>query len=282
LSIHLVTILLLSISLSFEQSHLKTLCEPLISSVPQQSSSPPQQPQDRPKPTIWEKTRKALSGIYSILWNNERYKGNLAQDANKNTEKGGNPGGNARLYLIDAEGRGRTEWITARGATEPTVSPDGKYLFYRRGNHIFQEVLKLETKAVVSVGDPKMLEGVEVKHLYACTFDRQRLPKLWVEDTQGKFRLVHFEMRKPLWANIPNGNGLRPDEIKSFMEEVQKMRSLRPDGFQATVRDYRLVGSKPNSDSLIPLDESSLRFFGNPAWVRSNSAFLFVNAISEE
>jgi hypothetical protein len=167
---------------------------------------------------------------------------------------------------------------------EPTVSPDAKVLFYRRGKSIFAEQLQLNGNSVVSVAAAKQLEGIEVIHLYACTQSEEGQYNLWIESTQHEIQVARFVPAKGIASliEIPCSDEIKVLGSRQLAENLTGLRSLRPDGYQAYVNNDVLVWERDQPGTVSSLGQSSLHFVGSPIWVGGDSSFLFINALAEK
>jgi hypothetical protein len=219
-----------------------------------------------------------MEKLYALIWPMGRFQGNLAEAVARTTEKGAGDAGPTALFLVNAAKRHARAWEDGANAVEPIVSPDGGRLFFRRGRTIWQQGLEVGKDGPRSLGKPEALGGIEVRRLYAC-MAVNGAGYLWAETKEGQIRQVRWDRQPADWADLPADDRFTQTGPRPTAEMLQRLRSLRPDGLQAWVRDHKLVGQRGDRDPIENLAPISAT--GVPAWI-GNSEWLLVTASVEE
>jgi hypothetical protein len=221
--------------------------------------------------------KAALDRLYRLIWPLGRSKVDLLSAVSSSTEKSAPGGGVAHLYVVNAATKTMREWSSAAGASQPVVCPDAKALFYRRGSGLVKETIRLTEGDVSAVDQPKKFAGVTVARLYACTEDQKGGVALWAEDDGGTIRILRVREDSVAWEDLPRDNVLSPIEAEELADNLQQMRSIRPDGFIVWIKNHQLLGRKGQEQEAALLVDSDLSFSGSPSWI-GESEFLFVTA----
>ncbi|HKQ73256.1 MAG TPA: hypothetical protein VJ810_05975 [Blastocatellia bacterium] len=255
----------------------------LCSQKPPPAPTPTPKPAQKPAATPTPAPPGLLQWLYNMVWPAGRFQGDLAKTVPETTEKTGKPDGISQVWLVNVEKGALTAWPNTRGAIEPAISADGKYLFYRRGEAIWSEPIQATAQNVVSGAASKAVAGVKITHLYGCTQDEAGRFALWVEATEG-LRLVRFDPKTKTasLAALPNDGEWALADGRQLAEQLQSLRALRPDGFQVWVRNYRLIGRKDEKSDLNWIVKAKQRFFGSAAWVGEQIPFLFITGVENE
>jgi hypothetical protein len=201
---------------------------------------------------------------------------NLAVHMAMATEKGDGSGRGA-LYLVNASTGDMNPWPTGGGAEQPTLCPDTKDLFYRRGSAIYKESIRIEKAGVSRSAGPYKIDGIETRNLYACTQDEKGSPILWVEDLDENIRHIRLKDGAYERVNLSLDAELAKVPPKELAEKISLLHGMRPDGYHVFVRDHKLVGQRPSELSLSyvvkPSTKRSMQFSGSPAWVGASDYF---------
>lgn len=205
---------------------------------------------------------------------------NLAAAIAMSSQKG-ERNSSGRLYLVNAMTGELREWSNVGGTGQPTICPDGKSLFYRRGSAVFRETIHIEKGDIVRGAEPSTVDALGVHNIYSCTLDMQGVPVLWVED--GDDKIVQARIRESTYEKVelPLDPELAKVEPRDLAEKLGLLRGIRRDGYHVWVRNHKLVGQKPSDSSLAyivkPSTNPSVHFSGSPAWI-GDSDYLFVTA----
>jgi len=251
----------------------------------EQTPSPTPNPQ--PQPATASSTQNApgwFERLYRLIWPAGRYNGNPGEAASRSTEKSNDVNGISRLYVVDAESGAYEEWRPARGSMDFAISPDGTQLFFRRGKALFRQTIVVSATSTTAASQPAQLPNIEIGRLYACTRSIDGQIELWVADLRGVIRLIRLSAAAaPSWFDYSPPEGVSESSAKTA-EELQLLRSLRPDGFQLWIRDSRLVGKRnETSDEFIIVKGGNRpRFYGAPLWINESSNFFFSSALTVE
>lgn len=224
-----------------------------------------------PAPALLEK-------LYRLVWPVGRFNGDLVRTVSKNTQKGGSNPDAPRLYLVNARTGIAAEWKTGLGAIEPVVCAADHTLFYRRGQKLAAQALRIEsTDRIESSGGAVELNGPPIGNLVACTADGTA-SFLWVQADDGGLRRM---VRKGT-AIVPVGSvddaefaAVPPRALADYLRIIP---SMRPDGFTAAVINNVLVGERPGQGKFLIVDSDSLQFSDVPAWVPDTDS-LFVTGM---
>jgi hypothetical protein len=239
---------------------------PAVSPTPGKSAAP--------SPSAY---RAALGRLYKLVWPLGETKVDIPAAVTSGTEKSAPTGGVAHLYLVNTSNRTAREWPGAAGANQPVVCPDGKTLFYRRGGGLVKETIRLAEHDVSAAGRAKKFAGVIVTRLYACTEDQKGGVALWAEDEAGSLRILRVREDSAAWEDLPRDDVLSALEPAELANDLQRMRSIRPDGFVVWIQNHQLVGRKGQQPEASLLVDSDLSFSGSPSWI-GKSEFLFATA----
>jgi hypothetical protein len=221
--------------------------------------------------------KTVLDRLYRLVWPLGETKVDIPAAVTSGTEKSAPTGGVAHLYLVNTSTRTVREWPSAAGASQPVVCPDAKTLFYRRSGGLVKETFRLAKHDVSAAGQVKKFAGVIATRLYACTDDQKGGLALWAEDDGGSLRILRIRDDSAAWEDLPGDNVFAPLEPKELADDLQRMRSIRPDGFIVWIQNHQLVGRKEPQQEASLIVDSDLSFSGSPSWI-GKSDFLFVTA----
>jgi hypothetical protein len=278
-SAHILTLLLASTFVFQQQPAPKAPAQaskPSTKPTPAQGSLPPASQAKTGSPH-----RSALERLWGLIWPASEFNGDLVRTVTSITERSAPEMGTARLYVVNVTTHSYREWPGGAGILQATVCPDGKTLFYRRGARLLMQALSTDQTQVSPIGNPKQIEDVKVRWLYGCTQENDGGTALWAEDDGGVLHRLRLSPGRVSWADLPSDAALQPFEATTLAEDLQKLRSMRPDGFCAWIRDHKLIGKTNPESPPILLVESQISFWGYPNWV-GQSPFLFVTGISSE
>lgn len=249
--------------------------------------TPAPTPTPQPQPAA-ESTAQNAPGwferLYRVIWPAGRYNGNQAKAASQVTEKSKDVNGIPRLYLVDVESGVFEEWRWARGSVDFAISPDGTQLFFRRGRALFQQSIRVSATGTNADSQPARLSNIEITRLYACTRSADGPIELWVTDVRGVIRLIRLNAAGAAsWADYSPYEGVSQSS-EEIVENLQLLRSLRPDGFRLWVRNNKLVGQRnETSDEFIIVKGTNRpRFYGAPMWINEASKFFFSAALTTD
>lgn len=227
--------------------------------------------QAQPSPAAAPST--LLDRLYRIIWPAGRFEGDLAALVAQHTQKAGGVPELPRLYLVDVQSRTATEWRSARGALDPVYCAAQGLLLYRRGAAVVAESVRTLPDALEASSPPRLLAGVDVRHLYACVSGERAEPVAVAADTQGVVRGLRVD-DQPGWVDLTGDLAGATDA--DALDKLQILRGVRPDGFAVSVSNHRLVGERKEAPERFVVVASDLAFFGYPAWAGA-TRFLFVN-----
>jgi hypothetical protein len=220
--------------------------------------------------------KAVLDRLYRLVWPLGETTVDIPAAVTSGTEKSAPAGGVAHLYLVNASAKTVKEWPSAAGASQPVVCPDAKTLFYRRSSGLVKETIRL-AQHDVSAGQVKKFTGVIATRLYACTDDQKGGLALWAEDDAGSLRILRIREDSAAWEDLPRDNGFSALEPNELADDLQRMRSIRPDGFIVWIQNHQLLGRKGLQHEASLIVDSDLSFSGSPSWI-GKSDFLFVTA----
>jgi hypothetical protein len=218
---------------------------------------------------------KILEGIYKFIWPAGRFKGKLSNVIGMGIQKSGNGSGQFRLYLVDAGTKGTSkEWRSARGAVEPSVSPYGDWLFYRRGSAIWCERLSQDKNGLRSASEPLRMESPPARHLFACSTTGKDSLFLWVQSETGT-KVLRFQGGKvfPVEAPLQRlGIAWDADTVGGILERV---KGIRPNGEISYVIGTTLVIDSADRPEKRIQANDSLDYAGSPVWIPgANNLFI--------
>lgn len=109
-----------------------------------------------------------LDRLYHLVWPAGRFAGDIDKLVQRTTQKGNAVPDLPRLYLVNTKEQTATEWKSARGAVEPAYCAQEQLLFYRRGNRLVKEKLRVVGTSAEPTSKPALVDAVEIGHLHAC------------------------------------------------------------------------------------------------------------------
>lgn len=251
---------------------------PLFQQQPAPKTAPTQEKSAPQNPSAY---KAALDRLYRLIWPLGQSKVDLPSAVSAGTEKSAPVGGVARLYLVNVDTRMMREWSTAAGASQPVVCPGEKALFYRRGKGLFKETIRLTKRDVSSVVPPMKVADVAIARVYACTQDQKGGFALWAENETGTVRVLRVSEDSVAWEDLPRDSAFASIGPDVLAEGLERIRSIRPDGFVAWIQNHQLLGRKGANGEPSLLVDSDLSFSGSPNWI-GDTEFLFVMANTPE
>jgi hypothetical protein len=224
-------------------------------------------------------SRSLLDALYSLVWPDGRFNGDLLNVVSKSTQKGTSSHGGARLYLVDAGTGTATAWPSTDSAADPVFCPSDRTLYYRRGDAIAADALEVADTGVKRSGGAIRLSGPPLRSLVACAALHGR-SVLWIQTVEG--HLVRVSRRG---ATLVDERGDDSPDLagvaqETLAERLRVLRAIRPDGFAVSVLNGALVADRPGRERYLLVKSSSIEFFGIPTWVQGTDV-LFVTGARE-
>jgi hypothetical protein len=233
---------------------------------------------EAPNPSAY---KAALEHLYRLIWPLGQSKVDLPSAVSASTEKSAPASGIPQLYLLNTKTGALKSWPDTLGVSQFSVCPDSKTLFYSRDNGLYMESLQVSNQDVSILVPPKKVEGIELVRLYACIQDEKGGIALWAGGSTGSVRLLRLRQASASWEDLPHDDALAAFQPLKLAQDLGKLRSIRPDGFVAWVRNHQLLGQTSSSSQPSLLVDSDLPFSETPNWI-GDSPFLFITASTPE
>jgi hypothetical protein len=224
-------------------------------------------------------SRSLLDALYSLVWPDGRFNGDLVSVVSRSTQKGSSSHGGAQLYMVDAGTGTATAWLSTDSAADPVFCPSDRTLYYRRGDVIAGEALEVAGTGVKRSGGAIRLSGPPARSLVACAALHGR-SVLWIQTVDGRLVRVSRQgatLLEERGDDIPGLAGVGQDPLA---ERLRVFRAIRPDGFAVSVLNGALVADRPGRERYLLVQSSSIEFFGIPTWVQGTDV-LFVSGARE-
>ena len=207
-----------------------------------------------------------LQRLYRLLRPAATHKTSLSEMLAKATQRAGVAKILPRVLIVNVRSGVAIEWAGGRGAVEPSMCPDGRWLTVRRGNALQLAAVGSAPDGQPVVAAPQVLSGIEVRQLFGCTFAPEGGAgyMLWVEQAPGTVDALRL---------LPAAQQATPDAPHMDTPlaggvALRRLQGMRGDGLRASVRDMQLVVEaevdRETQSRLVPL---KMPVAGDPAWV---------------
>lgn len=231
--------------------------------------------------TLAENNESLWKRLYTLLRPFGTYKGDLSVAVSKATEKSGIGDILPRIILVDYANDKMNEWRPGRGTVEPAVCPDGKTVYMRRGQQLEYAVFDINESGLAAVQALVKLEGINVKHLYACTKDIREGSMghlLWVQFSENQYGNIYHDNETIENRDLPSD--LASQDPYKIMKGLSKLQGVREDGRHVWIRDRKLVVAVNPSHVNPEKYFHEYLFAGDPAWIGTTD-YLIVTGLKD-